>query len=77
MVLQRFINIVIDGFFENFPELPNYKMLVLTERGAPLHLLIRLMQLFIEKKTEINKLTDFFGLYYQIQNDYRNIFGWR
>jgi geranylgeranyl diphosphate synthase type 3 len=61
-------------FFEKFPELPKYKISVLTETGAPLHLLIQLLQLFSENKSDFTKLTDIFVLYYQIYNDYRNLF---
>jgi geranylgeranyl diphosphate synthase type 3 len=60
-------------FFEKFPELPKYKISVLTERGAPLHLLIQLMKLFSENKSEFTKMPGIFGLYVQIQNDYRNL----
>jgi geranylgeranyl diphosphate synthase type 3 len=49
-------------------------MSVLTEAGALLHLGIQLMQLFSENKSDFTKLTDILGLYYQIYNDYRNLF---
>jgi hypothetical protein len=63
-----------DGFFLKFPELPKHKMSVLTETGALLHLGIQLMQLFSEKKSDFDKLTDILALYCQIEKDYRNLF---
>jgi geranylgeranyl diphosphate synthase type 3 len=52
----------------------NIKCLVLTETGALFSLGIQLMQLFSENKTDFTKLTGILGLYYQISNDYRNLF---
>jgi geranylgeranyl diphosphate synthase type 3 len=59
--------------FEKFPDLPKYKMSVLTETGAQFSLGIQLMQLFSEKKTNFAKLTGILGLYYQISNDYHSL----
>jgi geranylgeranyl diphosphate synthase type 3 len=61
-------------FFFKFPELPKYKVSVSTETATMLHLVIQLMQLFSENKSDFNKLTDILGLYFQIHNDYRNLF---
>jgi geranylgeranyl diphosphate synthase type 3 len=49
-------------------------MSVLTETGALFHLGIQLMQLFTENKSDFTKLNEIFGLYFQIHNDYRNLF---
>jgi geranylgeranyl diphosphate synthase type 3 len=49
-------------------------MFVSTEAKSLCRLAIQLMQLFSENKTDFNKLIDIFGLYTQIQNDYRNLF---
>jgi hypothetical protein len=49
-------------------------MSFLTEAKSLYWLGIQLMQLFSENKTDFNKLIDNFGLYIQIQNDYRNLF---
>jgi geranylgeranyl diphosphate synthase type 3 len=61
-------------FFKKCPHLPKHKMSVLTETGALFGLGIQLMQLFSENKTDFTKLTGIFGLYYQMSNDYRNLF---
>jgi geranylgeranyl diphosphate synthase type 3 len=60
--------------FEKFPDLPKHKMSLLTETGTLFTLGIQLMQLFSENKAEFTKLTGILGIYYQISNDYRNLF---
>jgi geranylgeranyl diphosphate synthase type 3 len=75
MMLMIFINIVYRWiFFFKYPDLTKHKMCVLTESKSLYQLGIQLMQLFSENKTDFNKLIDIFGLYIQIQNDYRNLF---
>jgi geranylgeranyl diphosphate synthase type 3 len=65
----------INGFLKKFPDLQKHKMSVLTETGALFYLGIQLLQLFSENKSDFTKLTGIFGLYYQMSNDYRNLFG--
>jgi len=48
-------------------------MSVLTETGAMFSLGVQLLQLFSENKADFTKLTGIFGLYYQINDDYRNL----
>jgi hypothetical protein len=71
---KAFFNIVYRWIFFKFPDLPKHKMSVLTEAGSLLHLGIQLMQLLSENKSDFTKLPGIFGLYMQIQNDYRNLF---
>jgi geranylgeranyl diphosphate synthase type 3 len=49
-------------------------MFALTETVAALRLVMQLMQLFSENKSDFSNLTHTFGLYFQIYNDYRNLF---
>jgi geranylgeranyl pyrophosphate synthase len=48
--------------------------LFVTETGVLFTLGMQLMQLSSENKDDFTKLTDNFGLYYQIWNDYHNLF---
>jgi hypothetical protein len=59
---------------KNFLIYQNIKCLVSTETGAQFSLGIQLMQLFSENKADFTKLTGILGLYYQISNDYHNLF---
>ena len=59
---------------EKFPEFPKHKISVLTETGALFSLGIQLMQLYSQNKADFTKLTGILGLYYQISNDYHDIF---
>jgi hypothetical protein len=52
----------------------NIKCLVVTEPGALFTLGIQLMQMSSKNKEDFTKLTGILGLYYQIWNDYRNLF---
>jgi geranylgeranyl diphosphate synthase type 3 len=47
--------------------------LFITE-NAPFALQMQLMQLFSDNKDDFTKLTDIVGLYYQILDDYYNLF---
>jgi geranylgeranyl diphosphate synthase type 3 len=49
-------------------------MSLLTETGLLLTFGIQLMQLFSENKADFTKRTGILGLYYQVFDDYRNIF---
>jgi geranylgeranyl pyrophosphate synthase len=55
--------------------LPNIKYLFVTETGSTFTFEMQLMQLSSENKDDFTKLTDNLGLYYQIRNDYQNLFG--
>jgi hypothetical protein len=49
--------------------------LFVTETGAEFTLAIQFLQLFSENKDDFTKITDNLGLYFQIWNDYQNLFG--
>jgi geranylgeranyl diphosphate synthase type 3 len=48
--------------------------LFVTETGVQFATGMQLMQLFSENKDDFTKLTDTLGLYYQIWDDYLNLF---
>jgi geranylgeranyl diphosphate synthase type 3 len=48
--------------------------LFVTETGAQFTIIMQLMQLFSENKDDFTKLTDTLGLYYQIWDDYHDLF---
>jgi geranylgeranyl diphosphate synthase type 3 len=49
------------------------KCLSLTDTGAAFMLVVRMMQLLSQNKADFTKVTEIWGLYYQIRDDYCNL----
>ncbi|KAJ3664466.1 hypothetical protein Zmor_000029 [Zophobas morio] len=56
------------------PSENEYKQMTIRKTGGLFMLAIRLMQLFSENKADYTKLTGILGLYFQIRDDYLNLY---
>jgi hypothetical protein len=70
---MNIVFVTLRRFYSDTLRYQNIKYLSLTESTAVFMFALRMMQLFSQNKVDFTKLTQMWGLYFQIRDDYCNL----